>query len=336
MLSERFSVGGGAMIRSVVVIVSLVAAAYCARADDKDPIKDKLLAAKAAYDTEMKQFRQQGTDWFDKREENARKDGNKKLLDQIKAERKAFEDDGDLPKIAPAALKQKPALARKAMEAAYAEAVKAYVRAKKDDEAASVDEAFKTFLSETSLNLLSLVDPKAHTVAGECKRDGTALIVTALDKDGIFRLPYEPGEEYDFELTCRRIKGNDCICLGLVAGGRQTVAMVDAWPKSGCLTGFDLVDGKHLPENVTMAKGSLLKNDTDHTITGSVREGKIDLLVDKKLITSFKGEFTRLSLWDGYRSPTPKALFLLVSPGCSFRIDRLRVSAVKGKGTITK
>jgi hypothetical protein len=324
------------MIRSAVVIVSLVGAACCAPAEDKDPIKDKLLTAKTAYDTEMKQFRQQATDWFDKREASARKDGNKKLLDQIKVERKAFEDDSELPKLAPAALRQKPTFARKAMEAAYVEAVKAYTRAKKDDEAASVEEAFKTFLNETSLNLLSLVDPKVHSVAGEWKKDGTALIVAAGDKDGVLRLPYEPGEEYDFELTCRRLKGDDCICLGLVAGGRQVVAMVDAWAKRGWLAGFDLVDGKHLPDNVTMVKGALFKSDTDHTITASVREGKIDLLVDKKAITSFKGEFTRLSLYDGYRTPTPKALFLVISPTCSYRIDRLRMSFVKGKGTLIK
>jgi hypothetical protein len=326
------------MIRPVVVIVSLVGIACVASGDDKDPIKDKLLAAKTAYDTEMQQVRKQTEDWLVKREDAARKAGDKKLVDQIKLERETFEESGGgPPKTAPAALKQKYERATKALDAAYAEAVKAYTKAKKDDEAASVEAAWKVFKEGNGIDLLALVDPKTHTVAGECKKDGTALIVAAVDKrEGVLRLPYEPGEEYDLELTCRRLKGDDCICLGLVAGGRQVCAMIDAWPWLGCLAGIDVIDGKRVPDNGTMVKGVLLKTDTDHTITGSVREGKIDLLVDRKAITSFKGEFTRLSLFGRYSPQTAKALFLVAGPNSSFRIDRLRVSPVKGKGTVTK
>jgi hypothetical protein len=327
------------MVRLLVAIVFLTGAVGLMRAEDKDPIKDKLLAAKAAYDKEMEQYHKQTTDWLNKREEQARKDGNKKLLDQVKLERKAFEETGELPSTAPVTFKQKHDRAKKAMDAAYAEAVKAYTKAKKDDEAASVEEAWKVFKEGSAIDLLALVDPKEHAVSGEWKKEGTALVGTATNKGGRearLRLPYEPGEEYDFELTCRRLTGDDCICLGLVAGGRQTAAMVDGWPWLGCLAGIDVIDGKRVPDNGTMVKGVLLKIDTDHTITGSVREGKIDLLVDKKPIASFKGEFTRLSLQNGYGPPTPKSLFLVIGPKCSFRIDRLKVSPVKGKGTITK
>ena len=129
------------MIRHLVAIVFLAAAVGLVHADDQDPIKTKLLAAKMTYDNELEQYHKQAVDWFDKREATARKDGDKKLLDQVKAERKAFDEDDLLPKSAPPALKQKPAQARKAMDAAYAEAVKAYTKAKKDDEAASVEAA---------------------------------------------------------------------------------------------------------------------------------------------------------------------------------------------------
>lgn len=325
------------MVRRVLAIVLLVTAVCIAAGDDKDPIKEKLFAAKVAYDKEMRQIRKQASDWLDKREETARKSGDKKALDQIKEERRAFEEFGELPRNMPTAIHQKQSQVKKKLEAAYAEAVKAYTKAKKDDEAAAIEAAWKELKEGGAIDLLALVDPKEHGVAGDWKKDGTALVGTATNRDARLRLPYEPGEEYDFELTGRRLKGgDDCLCLGLVAGGRQTCAMVDGWPWRGGMAGIDAVDNKRVENNSTMVKGILLKPDTDHTITVSVREGKIDVLVDKKAITSFAGEFARLSLIPQYAPPTPKSLFLVIGPKSSFRIDRLRVLPVKGKGTITK
>src|SRR6266545_1101983 len=121
-------------------IMALLLGVACAAADDeKDPVKEKLFAAKVAYDKEMAAFRKAAGEWFDKREEAARKDGNKKLVDQIKEDRKAFDEDGFLPKAAPAAVQQRPVAARKALESAYSQAVRDYIKAKKDDEAAAVE-----------------------------------------------------------------------------------------------------------------------------------------------------------------------------------------------------
>jgi|GEM_PF-6937602 len=131
------------MVRQVFAIVFLVTAMCVVVGEDKDPIKEKLFAAKVAYDKEMRQIRKQATEWLDKREETFRNAGDKKGLDQVREERKAFEEFGELPKYMPTAVQQKQTQAKKKLEAAYAEAVKAYIRAKKDDEAAAVEAAWK-------------------------------------------------------------------------------------------------------------------------------------------------------------------------------------------------
>jgi hypothetical protein len=128
----------------------LVSAAFLvpymlAQAEEKDPVKEKLFRAKLAYDTEMREYRKLASDWFEKREDGARKDGNKKLVDQIKVERKAFDEEGKLPKGVPASIQQKPATVRKSLEAAYAQAVKDYTIAKKDDQAAAVEKELDEF-----------------------------------------------------------------------------------------------------------------------------------------------------------------------------------------------
>jgi hypothetical protein len=320
------------MIRRTVAFVVLVGSTCAAFADEKDPVKEKLFKAKVAYDAEMAQFRKSAGDWFDKREEAARKAGDKKALDQIKDERKAFDEASALPQTAPAAIKQKHEKATKALETAYAEAVKTYTKAKKDTEAAAVEEAWKAFVSGNEVDLLALVDPKGHAIAGEWKKSGKALVGTSGSR---LQLRYEPGEEYDIEVICRRTAGDDCFAVGLVAGERQVLAVIDSWHTLGFLAGLEFVDRKDVRDNVTTVKGQLFKDDKNHTITCSVRAEKIVTQVDGKVVFEFKGEFTRLSA-DGYNIPNKKALFFHIGPNASFQIDRIVVRPVKGKGTILK
>jgi hypothetical protein len=132
------------MVRNAVLFATL-GWACAAAADEPDPIKEKLFKAKTAYDAEMAQFRKAAGEWFDKRAEAARGAGDKKALDQVKAERKTFDENGELPKTAPAAVQQKSGAAKKALETAYTQAVKEYTKAKKDDEAAAVEKESENF-----------------------------------------------------------------------------------------------------------------------------------------------------------------------------------------------
>jgi hypothetical protein len=331
------------MIRQLVAISS-IAVSTCVLAADKDPIKEKLLAARAAYDSEAGQVQKQTEDWLKKREETARKDGDKKLLDQTKAERKVYEETGELPKSLPGAVRLKQDRAVKAMDAAYAEAVKEYTRAKKDDEAASVEAAWKAFGGKTgtgtgagaAVDLLALVDPKTHAVLGEWKKDGKSLVGVNPSFPGVLQLPYEPGEEYDIEATVRRVSGKEYFAFQLVAGGRRVNAAIDTWPSKGFITGLGDINGKGLLDNGTGVKGQVMKPEQDYTVACSVRSGKIELLVDGKVIVSYKGEFDRFSIHSDFRVPDEKALALQIGYTTPYKIDRLVVTPVKGKGTILK
>ena len=322
------------MLRRVVAFVVLVGSVCAVCAEDKDPVLEKLFKAKETYDSEIQQFRKQAKDWFDKREDAARRAGDKKALDQIKDERKAYDETGALPQTVPAAIKQKHDRATKALETAYADAVKAYTKAKKDKEAAAVEEAWNAFVSGNAVDLLALVDPKVHAFAGTWKKSGTALVGTS---GGRLQLQYEPGAEYDVEVTCKRTAGDDALGVGLVVGDRQVVAALDSWNTLGYLAGLEFVDQKEVRDNVTTVKGQLFKDDKSHTITCSVRAEKVAVQMDGKLVFEFKGEFTRLSA-DGYGAPNKKALFLHIGPGggSSYQLDRVVVRPAKGKGKILK
>ncbi|VTR93443.1 unnamed protein product [Gemmata massiliana] len=137
------------MVRSIGLVIGLLVSVCAATGDEaEDPIKDKLVAARAAYDAELVQYAELVGEWFDKREDAARKDGNKKLVDQVKVERKVFDKTGELPRDVPAAIPQKKAVARRTLEAAYTQAIKEYTRAKKDDKAEAAEKGLVAFQKE--------------------------------------------------------------------------------------------------------------------------------------------------------------------------------------------
>ena len=125
---------------SVAVFAAVVALGLChARADDAEGVKKKLAEAKKAYADEAEKFQKAVTDLLDKREADARKAGNKKAVEQAKAERFAFETQGELPAMCPPALLTQVRTARAKLDAAFTAAVKEHVRLKEDVEAEAIE-----------------------------------------------------------------------------------------------------------------------------------------------------------------------------------------------------
>lgn len=139
------------MVRAVLFALGVVAIlGPASRAADNDPIKEKLDKAKAAYDDTLDKLRDGLLKELDEKEEAARKKGDKKAVDVVKAEREAFDSRGDLPKVVPTAnflrdCKQ----ARTALELAYSAAIKDYVKAKMDDEAGAAEKDLAAFKDVT-------------------------------------------------------------------------------------------------------------------------------------------------------------------------------------------
>ena len=125
-------------------ILGLLVAALQARGEDDD-VKMRLNKARTSYREGVTSFQKAVTDWFDKREEAARQAGNKKLVDQIKSERKEFNETGEVPKGLPLDIRQKLTMHRKEMEAALTAGIKDYTRTKKDDAATAIVHELEEF-----------------------------------------------------------------------------------------------------------------------------------------------------------------------------------------------
>lgn len=116
-----------------------------------DPILAKLDAAKKAYESEVQRIKKDLLDAFDKKEALARQDGNKKLVDQILAERLAYTTTGELPKSIPTSqYLSRLAAARKALQSAYIEAIRELVRNKRDAEAALLEKELQDITAKVA------------------------------------------------------------------------------------------------------------------------------------------------------------------------------------------
>lgn len=134
--------------RSLLIGVCCWLSFVATRAHAADPVRVRLDNAKASYVEEIESQRKALVDALDRKEESARNAGNKKLVDQVKAEREAFLDDGTRPKAVPTTTYTKSmSQAKVKVEAAFVAAVKEYVMTKKDAEADAIEQEKKDFLA---------------------------------------------------------------------------------------------------------------------------------------------------------------------------------------------
>jgi hypothetical protein len=235
------------MFRGISVLACLIGAAVAASGDDdKDPIREKLFAAKVAYDKEMSQIRGLMGDWLDKREESARKAGDRKLVDQVKSDRRAFDEDGDIPKNAPTGLAPRQDKAKKTLEAAYSEAVKAYTKAKQDDRAAVVEKELLEFRllwkwKNVDLSKVKTEDdhvriPPNATLPTIQKFTAFELVVVARTESENIRLDGPQGTAVIFnwevnprELRVTRPDGTDRVESGSLATAKVTPLKPNTW-----------------------------------------------------------------------------------------------------------
>lgn len=63
---------------------------------------------------------------------------------------------------------------------------------------------------------------------------------------------------------------------------------------------------------------------------------KIEVVINGTRVISFTGDFARCSLTDGYAGRNKKTLLLAFGPDTTFRIDRVTLVPIKGRGTVLK
>jgi len=154
------------------------------------------------------------------------------------------------------------------------------------------------------VNLLPLIDPKRDAVVGVWQRDavlGELLADNTVDTR--LEIPYQPPEEYDFEIQFTRVAGGDQVTQILVLNGRQFTWQMGSYANT--VFGFEYLPGKAALDgpNVIRAR-SCLTNGKRYSSVVQVRKDNITVYVNGKLLTCWKtdGAIFALPDWTKLRS----------------------------------
>ena len=182
------------------------------------------------------------------------------------------------------------------------------------------------------VNLLALIQPDRDTVNGrwamkqgklECEAEWFGRIV----------VPYQPPEEYDWQLTVERLRNDEDFYLGVARSDGALGVSIDAGHSS--YTGL----GDMTPRGEALGKfaGGLLPFQKPASVTVSVRRKSVGLSVDGKKVFAYawKGDEGRSLMPQKWDVPRPEALFV-GAHGSSFRVHAMRLTAVSGTGKVLR
>jgi serine/threonine protein kinase len=181
-----------------------------------------------------------------------------------------------------------------------------------------------------AVDLLSLVDPSRDAVRGKWYFEADAL-VSPEETYGRLQLTYAPPEEYVLELVAARRAGEDCLTVGVVAGGRQPLLIFDqGWDRG---TGLGYIDGRRGHETEAARATRVFTRPEPVRVLIVVRRSHITAACAGRVLIDWRGDFQRLSHSPLWAVPDENSLFIGAFRS-SFAISKLRLIPISGTGTV--
>lgn len=163
------------------------------------------------------------------------------------------------------------------------------VQAAGGDEATASPEANKLKVVE----LLPLIDVSRDALSGVWKRTADGLL--NVEGNGKIRIPYKPGQEYDFAIEFTRLDGKwDVVqMLYAPANNRRFTWCMNSF---GARTGFGRVGGKNVGSNPASVQGKLaIESDRRYRSVVQVRKWGVAAYLDGKLLVQYRTDFADLT-----------------------------------------
>jgi hypothetical protein len=184
--------------------------------------------------------------------------------------------------------------------------------------------------SET-VDLLSLVDPERDRVSGQWTR-GDGRLQSNKQYGSRVEIPYQPPEEYILTAVCEPLDEPNGLILGQRVGDRRFLVLINySRPNQPPASALENVDGLNVDRNATTLRAQLLAKSRPSAVVCTVREGGVTVTCDGRPVIDWKGQPSRLSLSDYWRTPHQNALFL-GAYDCRYRFHRLTLTPISGSG----
>ncbi len=153
-------------------------------------------------------------------------------------------------------------------------------------------------MSDHWLDVLPLVDVSRDAGVGNWKRVSDGIACENPAGANVLQLPYEPPEEYDFEIEFTTTGAGLNVNQYVAASGQMFAWKLNSHNVNPPLYGFELLDGKFAKENKEAATQipDAIKDGQRYRSTVEVRRGSLRTLLDGKELVKWTGDFKRLSL----------------------------------------
>jgi hypothetical protein len=307
-----------------IFVVALLGLPALAWADDS--ISAALNQEKAAYQATLDKIDGELVALLQRREDAARKGGDRKLLDQILTERDAFNTEGKWPTVIPTQdLKGQLQAARQKMEAAYGLAIENYTQANKDDLSKAVEGELQDFQKENDRapwsDCIGGIEIFKNTIRGEWQHNGSTLESTG-PAVNILQLVECAPASFRLELVAQRTEGNGPLVIGFPYGESCGDMVIDAGDQT---TGISSINKRASYRNETTAKGDFFASTAPVRLTLTVRKQHVTLESADQTIVDWNGEESMLSRPEEVKAG-PRAIFLMVRGGrARFQFNSIRL-----------
>jgi len=159
--------------------------------------------------------------------------------------------------------------------------------------------------SRKGTDLIKRIDLGRDAVAGQWNKTPDGLLTDAVNGSRI-SLPAQPKGEYDFKVSFTRQTGRHSVSLFFVSGKGQSSFELDAWNEH--LAGFQNVGRKTLKDNSTRVDGVTLVNGRKYIAEVRVRHDRVEAYLDGRLLSTYRGDGSNLSMLDIWKLPTTRTL----------------------------
>ncbi|MCO6456290.1 MAG: hypothetical protein J5I93_13410 [Pirellulaceae bacterium] len=184
-------------------------------------------------------------------------------------------------------------------------------------------------LPKEEIDLLPLIDPAKCWQAGQWSKEQGKLL-SPKQFGARLELPYSPPPEYRLTVIVEPLDEPDGLLLGQRVGEKRFVTLLNYRPDKAGLSAIENVDGLNVGNDTTFTGDLFQKNRLSQAIVTVTRQ-EVTLTVDGRLVIHWKGDPSRLSLSDYWRTPDDKALFL-GAYNCRYRFHRLTLEPLAGQG----
>jgi hypothetical protein len=147
------------------------------------------------------------------------------------------------------------------------------------------------------VNLMAVSDPARFTVRGKWEMKEGRLTSDATT-DARLELPYQPPDEYDFQVKFTRLQGQNHVALILAKEERQFAWLLGHMENK--IFGFEFVDGKWANGNDTSKPGAL-QNGRIHVARVEVRKKELTAYFDGAKVVQYKTTYDNMSLFQGWK-----------------------------------